>query len=109
MDHNNLHHHHLNSGGMQGAGGIVLKSQISTIPEEEMDQEFGNGLHTDHQSSNFNGTGTHINLQSARRTLGVEYDDSNVGEDEQRIEDGFEINLAAVGEDRKKATSATLL
>ena len=95
---------------MQGAGGIVLKSQISTIPEEEMDQEFGNGLHTDHQSSNFNGTGTHVNLHSARRTLGgVEYDEDNVGEDEQCIEDGFEINLAAVGEDRKKATSATLL
>ena len=34
-----------------------------------MDQDYyGNGLHTDQQSSNLNGTATHVNLQSARRT-----------------------------------------
>ena len=35
-----------------------------------MDQDYyGNGLHTDLQSSNLNGTTTHVvNLQSARRT-----------------------------------------
>lgn len=57
------HGSHTTGSGVLHGGSNVLKSQISTIPEEEMDQEYGNGLHTDQQSnSNLNGTMTNFQL-----------------------------------------------